>query len=416
MMMDCITLFGSGSSGSGSFGSGSDSQYALKAARVFTPEGILENAFVHISHGRIDSVSDNLKAGYALVDLGNHKLMPGLIDMHIHGQSGADTMDATEAALAKIARDLPKTGVVGFLGTTVTAPWPKILAALANVKSTMGKNLTADVVSGAEILGTYVEGPFFTPKNKGAHPEQFFLAPSQERIADLLEVAGDTLKVVALAPETEGAVEATRQLVAHGVRVAMGHSDATWEQVEACVEAGATIGVHLYNGMSGLHHREPGCVGAMLANDSVIAEMIADGVHVHPAVLKLSWKCKGTDRSALITDCMCAGGLPDGVYQLGELPVTVKNGVARTDCGSLAGSTLSLNKAIRNMTGLAGVPELDAVKMASEVPARILGVDHRMGSIAPGMEASLTVMDDDFNVLLTLVKGQPIFSAWSETN
>ena len=395
-MMDCIT----------------DSQYALKAAQVFTPEGILDNAFVHISKGRIDSVSDSLKADYTLVDLGNHKLMPGLIDMHIHGQSGADTMDASEEALATIARDLPKTGVVGFLGTTVTAPWQKILAALANVKTTMGK----DQDGGAEILGTYVEGPFFTPKNKGAHPEQFFLAPSEERIADLLEVAGDTLKVVALAPETEGAVEATRQLVAHGVRVAMGHSDATWEQVEACVEAGATIGVHLYNGMSGLHHREPGCVGAMLANDSVIAEMIADGVHVHPAVLKLSWKCKGTDRSALITDCMCAGGLPDGVYQLGELPVSVKNGVARTDCGSLAGSTLSLNRAIKNMTQLAGVPELDAVKMASEVPARILGVDQRIGSIAPGMEASLTVMDDDFNVLLTLVKGQQVFSAWSETN
>lgn len=395
-MMDCIT----------------DSQYALKAAQVFTPEGILDNAFVHISNGRIDSVSDSLKADYTLVDLGNHKLMPGLIDMHIHGQSGADTMDASEEALATIARDLPKTGVVGFLGTTVTAPWQKILAALANVKSTMA----VGIEGGSEILGTYVEGPFFTPRHKGAHPEQFFLAPSQERIADLLEVAGDSLKVVALAPETEGAVEATKQLVASGVRVAMGHTDATYDQVEDCIEAGATIGVHLYNGMSGLHHREPGCVGAMLASDSVIAEMIADGVHVHPAVLKLSWKCKGTERSALITDCMCAGGLPDGTYQLGELPVQVKNGVARTECGSLAGSTLSLNMAIRNMTRLAEVPEWDAVRMASEVPARILGVNDRMGSIAAGMEASLTVMDDDFNVLLTLVKGQQVFSAWSETN
>ena len=168
--------------------------------------------------------------------------------------------------------------------------------------------------------------------------------------------------------------------------------------------------------MRGLHHREPGCVGAMLANDDVVTEMIADGVHVHPAVLKLSWKCKGTDRSVLITDCMCAGGLPDGVYQLGELPVTVKDGVARTDCGSLAGSTLSLNRAIKNMTQLAGIPELDAVRMASEIPARTLGVGDRLGAIAPGMEASLTVMDNDFNVLLTLIRGQQVFSALGENN
>ena len=388
------------------------SSYAMKATQVFTPKGILDNAYVHISHGFIDSVSDTLNPKYTLVDLGDRKLMPGLIDMHIHGQSGADTMDATQEALAIMARNLPKTGVVGFLGTTVTAPWQKILNALINVKSAM----TTGIDGGAEILGSYLEGPFFTPKNKGAHPEHLFLTPSPERIADLLAIAGDSLKVVALAPETEGAVDATRQLAAHGVRVAMGHTDASWEQVEACVEAGASIGVHLYNGMRGLHHREPGCVGAMLADDSVIAEIIADGVHVHPAVLKLSWKCKGTDNSVLITDGMCAGGLPDGTYQLGELPVTVQDGVARTDCGSLAGSTLSLNKAIKNMTQLAGIPEVDAVRMASEIPARTLGIDQRMGSIAPGMEASLTVMDDDFNVLLTLVKGQQVFSALSESD
>ena len=398
------------------FSFGSDTAFALKAAQIFTPNGIEQDAYVHISQGRIVSISDALQPGYALVDLGNHKLMPGLIDMHIHGQSGADIMDATPEALEAISRDLSKTGVVGFLATTVTAPWQKILAALTNVKNVMELHREQKSIFGAEILGSYVEGPFFTPKNKGAHPESFFLFPTENYVKDLLNVAGESLKVVAVAPETQDAVAATRTLTQHGVRVAMGHTDATWEQVGACVAAGASIGIHLYNGMRGLHHREPGCVGAMLSNDDVVTEMIADGVHVHPAVLKLSWKCKGTDRSVLITDCMCAGGLPDGIYQLGELPVIVQEGVARTECGSLAGSTLSLNKAIKNMTQLAGIPELDAVRMASETPARTLGVDDRLGAIAPGMDASLTVMDNDFNVLLTLIRGQQVFSVLSETN
>lgn len=389
-----------------------NSPYALTAAQVFTPQGIVTNAYVYIRDGHIDSVSTKLKPEYTVVDLGEHKLLPGLIDMHIHGRSGADVMDGTPEALTTIAVDLAKTGVVGFLGTTVTAPWPRILAAVSNIRQT----INCGIAGGAELLGTYVEGPFFTPTHKGAHPEHLFLPPTPERLAELLEVAGDSLKVVALAPETAGAVEATRQLVANGVQVAMGHTDATWEQVEACIGAGATIGVHLHNGMRGLHHREPGCVGAMLANDRVSTEIIADGVHVHPAVLRLSWRCKGTDQSLLISDCMRAGGLANGCYQLGELPVTVVNAVARTECGSLAGSTLSLNQAIRNMIELAGIPELDAVKMASEVPARVLGLDQRLGAIAPGMSASLTAVDKDFNVLLTLINGQPAFSALTENN
>ncbi|MET4696744.1 N-acetylglucosamine-6-phosphate deacetylase [Endozoicomonas lisbonensis] len=386
--------------------------YCLKARQVFTADGMKDNAYVHISNGHIESIGFELDPRYQLIDLGDRKLLPGLIDLHIHGQSGADAMDATPESLATIARDLPKNGVTGFLATTVTAPWEKILAALANIRECMGQDTNQ---KGAELLGSYLEGPFFTPKHKGAHPEQHFLSPSAQRIDELIEVAGDSLKVAALAPESEGAVTATERLKANHVRVALGHSDATFEQATACIDAGASIAVHLYNGMSGLHHREPGCVGAFLASDSVTTEMIADGVHVHPAALKLSWKCKGTDKSVLITDCMCAGGLPDGEYQLGELPVTVIDGVARTRCGSLAGSTLPMNKAIRNMVALAGVPEADAIKMATEVPAKLLGIDNRVGVIAPGREASLIVTDNDYNVELTLMKGQPIYPEQRES-
>ena len=386
--------------------------YCLKAQQVFTAEGMKENAFVHICNGLIESIDHDLKPDYRLIDLGNKKLLPGLIDLHIHGQSGADAMDATPEALATIARDLPKTGVVGFLGTTVTAPWEKVLAALANIRSCMATGVEK---GGAELLGSYLEGPFFTPRHKGAHPEQYFLTPSPQRIAEMVEVAGDSLKVAALAPEIEDAVAATELLHAHGVKIAMGHSDATFEQAKACIDAGASMAVHLYNGMSGLHHRDPGCVGAFLSSDSVTAEMIADGVHVHPAVLNVSWKCKGTDKSVLITDCMCAGGLPDGDYQLGELPVTVVGGVARTQCGSLAGSTLPMNMAIRNMVKLAGVPEMDAIRMATEVPAKLLGIDDRIGVISPGREASLIVTDNDYNVELTLIKGQPVYSEQRES-
>lgn len=235
------------------------------------------------------------------------------------------------------------------------------------------------------------------------------MSPDQATLAEFLEAAGGTLKIVALAPEIPSAETAVEELNRQGIQVAMGHSNAGVEQVSRCIDAGANIAVHLFNGMSGLHHREPGCVGAFLKSDRVFTEIIADGIHVHPLALKLAWKCKGADKMLLISDGICAGGLPDGGYVLGELQIQVKDGVARTDSGSLAGSTQSLNYAIRTMVEQAGVPEIDAIKMASQTPAGILGIDHRLGCIESGKEASLIVTDQQYNVELTLVKGQPVF-------
>ncbi|OED43972.1 N-acetylglucosamine-6-phosphate deacetylase [Endozoicomonas sp. (ex Bugula neritina AB1)] len=388
-------------------------RFSLKARQVFTPEGVLDNAFVHIDQGEITSVNESLIEGYSLFDIGERKLMPGLIDLHIHGYAGVDIMDATPESICEMAQELAKNGVTGFLGTTVTARWDHILSALRNIRQCIYNDMDT---RGAELLGSYLEGPFFTPKHKGAHPERLFVAPTEDRLTELLTVSGGTLKVVALAPEVNKAVDATQQLVDNGVQVAMGHSDANYDQAVACIDAGARIAVHLFNGMSGLHHREPGCVGAFLSHDKVTSELIADGVHLHPAILNLSWKCKGSDQAVLITDCMCAGGLSDGEYQLGELPVIVKEGVARTESGSLAGSTLTLNSAVRNMVRVAKIPEIDAIRMATEIPAKLIGSDQTIGVIAPGRKANLVVMDDDYNVELTLVKGQPVYIKKSELN
>lgn len=385
----------------------------LKATQVFMPEGILSNAFVHIESGIVSSIDQEVKPGYSLIDLGDKKLIPGLIDLHIHGSAGADTMDATPESINQIAKELATNGVTGFLGTTVTAPWEKVLAALKNVRHCIDSSTSTD---GAELLGSYLEGPFFTPKHKGAHPKQLFVSPTEERLKELLDAAGNTLKVVALAPEIDNATQATQLLVEHNIQVAMGHSDASFDQATACIDAGARIAIHLFNGMSGLHHREPGCIGAFLSHDKITSELIADGIHVHPAVLNLSWKCKGSDKAVLITDCMCAGGLPDGNYQLGELPVVVTNGIARTESGSLAGSTLTLNSAIRNMVTLANIPETDAIRMATETPAKLLGLEDTLGMIAPGRKASLVVMDNEYNVELTLIHGQPVYIKQSELN
>lgn len=380
-------------------------RFALTAAEVFTPEGIIPFGFVHVEDGHIVAVESKLQDGFALLDLGEGKLLPGLIDQHSHGRLGSDTMDKDKEALTTIADGAAACGVVAIAPTTVTAQWEDVLAAVERVKMHIDTNNHTS----AEVLGSYIEGPFFTPPYKGAHPEALFVPPTPERIEQLLVAAQGTLKVVALAAELPEAPAAVRQLSDNGVRVSIGHTDSTYAQVHECINAGASIGVHLFNGMSPLHHREPGCVGALLSDHRATCEIIADTIHVHPAVLKLSWQCKGSDRMVLITDSMRAAGMPDGHYTLGELDVTVTDSIARIDNGSLAGSTLALNRAIYNMSHAAGVPELDAVNMASLTPAKMLGVDDRLGSIEVGKEASFAVTDEQFNVELTVRQGKIIY-------
>nr|WP_318492080.1 N-acetylglucosamine-6-phosphate deacetylase [Photobacterium leiognathi] len=376
-------------------------RFALHPQRIFTPTGIAYNQYVIVNDGKIEAITETKPLDCDVIELEGQTLVPGFIDIHIHGRAGADVMDATPQALQTIADALPKTGVVAWVGTTVTAPWQDIINALQQVREFCQQPKQV----GAKLLGSFLEGPYFTEAYRGSHPTQYLQAPSIEALTELKEVAGDSLIRVALAPEYQGSDEAIQWLTAEGIKTSIAHTSANFEQVTTAHQHGADCGVHLFNGMSGLHHREPGCAGAVLFHD-MLAELIADGIHVHPVMMQLAYRMKGYQQLALITDCMRAGGLSDGKYQLGAQIITVTNGEARTDDGSLAGSTCSLDQALRNMIMLTGVPEWEAVQMATSVPAKYVGIDDKLGFIKPGYNASFALLDPQFQIQATLIDGQ----------
>lgn len=376
-------------------------RYALLPDRVFTPEGIVENGVVTIAAGKIAAIGQEPPADCELVRLAGCSLMPGFIDIHMHGRAGADVMDGEARALQTIANSLPPTGVVAWIGTTVTAPWDSIFTALEAIRQFTEQ----PQYQGAELLGSFLEGPYFTALHRGSHPTEYLTAPTLDQLAKLHDCAGDSLLRVAVAPEIAGAMDSIDWLVHQGIKVAVAHTDASFEQVTEAYQRGADCGVHLFNGMRGLHHREPGCCGAVLYHD-MLAELIADGIHVHPAVMQLAYRIKGYRKIALITDCMRAGGLGDGEYQFGVQTIRVTHGEARTASGSLAGSTCSLDLALRTLVQQSAVPLWEAVQMVTSVPAHYLGLEHRLGHIALGRDANLTLMNDDLQVQGTLLKGE----------
>ncbi|MGL4194997.1 MAG: N-acetylglucosamine-6-phosphate deacetylase [Edwardsiella piscicida] len=374
---------------------------AYLADSVFTPRGIERDVAVLVADGVITGVGQPIPPGTRMVRLPGHSLWPGLIDIHIHGRAGADVMDATPQALQTIADALPQTGVVAWVGTTVSAPQQDVCRALRQV----GAFIAAGQAQGARLLGSFLEGPHFTAPFRGSHPEAFLSAPEGAALEALWLASEGTLLRVALAPESTAAMQAIAWWRARGVKVGVAHTAASFAQVNEAHALGADCGVHLYNGMSGLHHREPGCCGAVLYLD-MLAELIADGIHVNPVMLNLAYRMKGYRHIALITDCMRAGGLGEGRYRLGAQEITVRHGEARTDDGSLAGSTCSLDQAVRNMVTLAGVPVWEAVQMASAVPAAYLGLQDRLGAIRPGAAASFTAVDPAMTVAETYINGE----------
>ncbi|MDO6428666.1 N-acetylglucosamine-6-phosphate deacetylase [Thalassotalea sp. 1_MG-2023] len=379
-------------------------QYYLKCSKVVTENAIEHHKFVLIKHGIISEITDTPNDNITVIELDNQTLVPGMIDMHIHGREGCDVMDAKLSSLATISESLAKHGVTGFLATTVTASWQQTLKAFEVIgEASHGK------MPGAQVLGAYNEGLFFTETHKGAHNEAFFLELTKERVDDIYQASQGTLKVMALAPEFEGSLEIIRYLDSLGVNVMLGHTNATYQQATEAFAAGACGGVHVFNGMSGIHHRDPGCAGAVLTHKEALAEVIADGVHLHPTIMNMIYRLKGKDKIALISDCINAGGFSDGTYRLGELDVVVKDGIARTEQGSLAGSTLTLEKSVKNITNMTEIPFFEAVHMASLVPAVHLGLADQLGSIAVGKRACLAVLDDELNVNATIIDGEVVF-------
>lgn len=378
--------------------------YVLNAKKIVLPDRVLDASSISIEEGIITNVGEKNNGHDLVVDFSEYTVLPGLIDLHIHGGNGFDVMDGTYDALNGLSSHLGSLGITGFLATTVTSEWHRLVEAAKNIENTRKRG-----VQGAEIIGGYIEGPFISETHKGAHPKRFLRAISQEDLA-LLVKSAPSIKVVTVAPELEGATGMISYLKDRGIKTSIGHTAADYETSQEAFEAGATIAVHTFNGMRSLHHREPGIVGAALTNDEVYCELIADNIHVHPAVMDIVKRCKGTDKVCLITDCMRAGGLADGDYLLGEEVVKVKEGIARTKSGSLAGSTLNLIDAIRNVVASGASNLIEAVNMASRIPAEALGIDNVQGSIEPGKRANLTVVDDDLNVIMTILDGKVIYS------
>ncbi|MBM3116754.1 N-acetylglucosamine-6-phosphate deacetylase [Jeongeupia naejangsanensis] len=373
----------------------------IRAARVLTSQGWLAGGVVHVGDdGRILAV----KAGGDFDrNLGDAWLMPALVDSHVHGAMGADVMDASHDALDTMSAYFARCGVGAFAATTVTAPVEAIEAAIVQVRDSRKHG-----VSGAEIVGTYLEGPYFTAKCCGAHPVPLMRPISVPELARWHALADGSLNTVALAAELPGADEAIAWLRERGVRTLIGHSDASYDETVDAMLAGARGVVHCYNGMRGLHHRDPGVVGAGLTRPESDVELIVDGHHVHPAAAQIALSSAGEERLILITDAMRATGMPEGDYRIGEITVHMKAGVVRTDAGGLAGSTAHLIDAVRHAMDWFGLPIERAWALASRNPARALRRPD-LGSIAPGQTASLTAITPQCEVIATWVQGRSVF-------
>ncbi|WP_311376546.1 N-acetylglucosamine-6-phosphate deacetylase [Anaerococcus lactolyticus] len=373
----------------------------FKADYFILEDSMLEDYFMEVKDGVIVGFSKNEPEEYEYLGA---IVAPGLVDTHIHGYAGKDIMNAEEGALNVISKGLLECGVTSFLPTTLTDSKEKTDAALKQVA------LEYKDVEGAKVRGIFLEGPFFTEKYKGAQNPAYMSDPKVDYLKEWIEISDGLVNKIAIAPEREGASDFIKKANAMGVRVALGHSDASFEQAVAAVDAGANIFVHTYNGMSGLHHREPGMVGAAMSTDA-ISELICDGHHVNPNAANILMNAKGRDKIALITDCMSAGGMADGDYMLGEFPVRVEGGTARLkEGGSLAGSILKLKEAVKNVVDWEIADIFEAIQMASLIPAKSVGIDNVCGKLHEGYSADFIVLDYDMNLEKTFLNGKLVYS------
>ena len=371
-----------------------------KADYFVLEDTTLEDYFMEVEDGVIVGFSKNGPSDYEYL---GEIVAPGLVDTHIHGYHGKDVMKAEEGALNVISKGLLECGVTSFLPTTLTDSKEKTDAVLKRVAAEYKD------VEGAKVRGVFLEGPFFTEKYKGAQNPAHMSDPKIDYLKDWLEISDGLVNKIAIAPERDGAEDFIKKANSMGVRVALGHSDASFEQAVAAVEAGANIFVHTYNGMSGLHHREPGMVGAAMSTDA-ISELICDGYHVNPNSANILMNIKGRDKIALITDCMSAGGMEDGDYMLGDFPVTVKDGTARLkDGGSLAGSILKLKDGVKNVVDWEIADIFEAIQMASLIPAKSVGIDDVCGKLREGYQADFIVLDYDLNLKATYLDGKEVY-------
>jgi len=387
----------------------SDAPLVIDAGTVLTPAERFTPGRVIVRRGLVESVgapSDvRLPAGADRLNAPKLTLTPGFIEPHIHGSAGADVMDATFESLGKISRNIARHGTTSFLPTTVSAPPDALGDVLERLAS-----IFCQTFDGAQPVGIHLEGPFICSEKRGAHRAEYIAPPDLSLFREWRRRSDGKLKLITMAPELNGLAGITEDARSSGVVVAMGHSNASYEEARAAIENGIHYAVHTFNAMRPLTHRDPGIAGAVLADDRVFAEIIADGVHVHPQVVRIFARAKGRDRVLLATDATSATDMPDGRYVLGNGVMSVVNGVCRDAEGRLAGSTLTPDAALRNFVRWTGMRLDDALFGLTVNPARALSLDGR-GSIEPGARADLALIDQEFRVVKTFVEGRLVWTS-----
>jgi len=373
---------------------GRGGRIVLDGARVALPGGVAEGARLTVEDGRIVPDVPGEPATY---DLTGHWIVPGFVDMHVHGGGGASFSAGTAEEALRVVDTHRRCGTTSMVASTVTGELSE-LAEQAGVLS--------ELVEQGDLAGVHFEGPFISPQRCGAHDPGLLRDPEPTEVRKLVDAARGTARMMTLAPELPGGLESVRLLADSGVIAAVGHTDSSYDATRAAIDAGATVATHLFNAMPGLGHRLPGPVAALLEDERVTVELIDDGTHLHSSVVQLAFRAAGSGRVALITDAMGAAGMGDGRYPLGSMEVEVSGGVARlVEGGSIAGSTLTLDVAFRRAVTVDGLPVPDAVRALSANPARLLGIDDRTGSLETGKDADLVVLDGEFAVAGVLRRG-----------
>ena len=384
--------------------------FVIRGGTVYTPFEVIDGGAVLVRDGRIAEVGRDVATpeGAEEVDARDGLVMPGFVDLQVNGGGGVLlTEEPTQAALERMTRAHARFGTTAMLPTIVSAPVER-MAEGARVAGEASRAVTR----GARVLGVHVEGPFLNPGRRGAHEEAYLRSPLDDGVAQaiLTALGRSRMWMTTLAPELDGALRLIEALKEAGGVVSLGHSDATYEEGRTGVEAGATMVTHLFNAMRPLHQREPGLIGVALEDERVVAGVIADGVHVHLSLLALAWRAKGAGGVALVTDAMPAVGAEEGAFDLGGRRVEVRGGACYLEDGTLAGSALSMDRAVRTMHA-AGVPLRDCIEMATATPARVLGLEGEIGLLRPGALADIVVCDREMRVRRVYVGGE---EAWAE--
>jgi N-acetylglucosamine-6-phosphate deacetylase len=384
---------------------------AIYASRIFTPQEQLADSVILTEGGRIIAIGhrDEVKIPAGAIDYiaAGMIVAPGFVDVHIHGAGGHDVMEATPAALDCITSTVARYGTTSILATTVTASVDDTCRSLEGIAQYIRahEKFEQDSTSlSAEILGIHLEGPFISKARRGVHPPDAIARPSVQILEKFRAAADGLIRMITVAPEIPGALDLIQAAASNGIVAAIGHTDANYEQTQAAIQAGARHTVHFYNAMRPFSHRDPGIIGAVLTEPDVTAEVIADGIHVAGPAIQVLLGTKGFDTVILASDATAATGMPDGNFRLGKFEVAVKDGVCRNAEGKLAGSTLTLDRALRYIVGL-GVPIIDAVRMATILPARRVSLAGKKGIIAMGADADLVILTPDLRVVGTMTRG-----------